>query len=364
MVAQRDRILRGTGSGTFVDVTRDWFSGQVPGYTLGVAPFDADGDGDTDVYVACDSSSNLLLVNDGTGHFTDVGYSAGVALSPDGAAEAGMGVAIGDVDRDGRPDIAVTNFSGEPTALYLGDRVGFRNETFRSGLQRESRALLSWGVHLVDLDGDGWLELFTANGHVYPQADRPDTGTTYGQADTLWRIGAERRVQRVQPTGPRSILAPELGTRGTALGDLDLDGAPDLVLARMDGPAALGMNRMGAENHRLVLRLLGPRRGEPQPGAASGRTPADAMGARAVVVPEVGDPAREHALLGEVQTASGYQSASSPLLHFGLGAARRYASIRILWPSGRVEELPAGPADRRLTVREGEGVVASEELRR
>jgi hypothetical protein len=361
LTAQPDRFLRGRGDGTFEDLSAAWL-GQVPaGYTLAVLPFDFDGDLDTDLYVAADSSPNQLFVNDGRGRFTDVAFSAGVALSPEGAAEAGMGVAAGDVDGDGRLDFAVTNFSGEPTALYLGGERGFHNETFRAGLYRETRDLLSWSVHLADLDGDSRLELFTANGHVYPQADLPDTGTRYGQAATLWRFDDKGRAVRIAPGGPDSILAPELGARGSALGDLDGDGAPELVLARIDGPAALGMNRArGPSAQRLVVRCLGPERGANLPGAAAGRTPADGTGARVVVVPAgAGAPT----LIAEVQTAVGYASASSAWPCFALGAGAAFASLEVRWPSGRVERVPAGPGGRRLTIREGRGVIAEEPLR-
>jgi hypothetical protein len=358
---QPDRILRGLGNGAFADVTSTWLAGHVAGYTLGVTPFDADGDGDTDLYVANDSTANLLLINDGRGRFVDVGYSAGVALSADGAPEAGMGVAAGDVDRDGRMDLAVTNFSGEPTQLYLGAKTGFQSRTHRMGLQRETRELLSWGVHLTDFDGDGWLELFTANGHVFPQADLPGTGTRYGQAATIWRLSSGR-AERFKDPDERSILLPEVGARGSAVGDVDGDGAPDIVLARIDAPAALGLNRMAPGAHRLLVRCLGQLYAEPVPGATAGRTPADGKGTRVVLVPEPAEGEQEHALLGEVQTAVGYQSASSPWLHFGLGSARRYRSLKVLWPSGRVDELGPGDADQRITVREGKGVIAREAL--
>jgi len=353
MPAQSDRLLRGRGDGTFVDETKERLPGIPPGYALGVLPFDADGDGDTDLLVANDSSPNLLLVNDGHGVFEDRGYAAGVALSADGRALAGMGVAAGDVNRDGLLDIAVTNFSDEPTELFFGSAHGFLDMTYRYGLLRETRSLLSWGVHLADFDGDGWLELFTANGHVYPQADREHTGTTYGQAAALWRLGPGERAVRVEPADPRSILAPALGARGSAIGDLDLDGAPDLVLARIDGPAAIGMNRTGRGNHRLSVRCLG--------SPDSARTPADGMGTRVALV--VGRGADEHGLLGEVETAAGFQSASSAWLHFGLGPEPGYQGVRIVWPSGRVEELPAGPADRRVWIREGAGIVRAEPFR-
>jgi len=364
MVAQRDRLLRGRGDGVFEDRSREWLSDDYAGFTLGVLPFDADGDGDTDLYVACDSVANQLLLNDGRGRFTDVAFSAGVALSPDGAPEAGMGLCAGDVDRDGKVDFALTNFSGEPTSLYMGSARGFENVTHRAGLYRETRDLLSWSAHLADFDGDGWLELFTANGHVYPQADLPDTGTRYGQPATLWRLGKTMRAQRHEPPSERSLFYAAIGSRGSALGDFDLDGAPDVALARIDAPAALGMNRGSRGVHRLALRCLGPRRGESVPGAAVGRTPADGIGTRVTLIPRAqpGAPDAELPLVATVHTTVGYQSASTPWLHFGLGTASRYAEIRIDWPSGRVEHLPEGPADRRLTVQEGRGVIAEERL--
>lgn len=354
---QPDLVLRGLGDGTFEDQSTRWLPEHRAGYTLGVLAVDVDGDGDVDLFVANDSSENLLLLNDGTGRLTDVGYEAGLALSMDGRPEAGMGVAAADVNRDGLADLVVTNFSDEPTALYLSAAVGFENATYRYGLSALSQRLLSWSCHLVDFDGDGWLELFTANGHVYPQADGELTGTRYGQPDSLWRLGPRARAVPIEPDGPASILHPALGTRGSAVGDLDGDGRPDLVLTRIDGPAALGMNRMGAPNGRLVLRLEGPR----TPTHAPPRTPRDAQGTRAILV--VGEGPEEFALLGEVSSAVGYQSASSLELHFGLGAHARYESLRVLWPSGRIDTFPAGAAGRRLVIREGEGLVAAAELR-
>lgn len=364
MVAQPDRVLRGDGRGHFAEMGARWMKSGDAGYGLGVIAFDADGDGDTDLYVANDSTPNNLWINDGgldgAVHFQDRAFDADVALSADGHPQAGMGIATGDVDRDGRVDFAVTNFSDEPTELYFGSAQGFTRMTHRFGLGRETKALLSWGVHLVDFDGDGWLELFSANGHVYPQADEPGTGTSYGQPAALWRLMPQAHAARIEPRDPRSILAPKLGSRGSALLDADRDGRPDVVLARIDGPATLGLNRMGRANHRLALRLLG----DPallaarKPGERA--TPRDGHGARAVLV--VGSPANEHGLLSEVESAAGYQSSSSLWLWFGLGAEARFGALKIVWPSGRVEEIAGGAADRRLTLIEGRGIVREEPL--
>ena len=358
MTAQPDRLLLGNGDGTFTDAS-ERLGEMEAGFTLGVVPFDADGDGDSDLYVAADSVPNALLVNDGTGRFVDRATGAGVAVNSEGMAEAGMGIATGDLDRDGRFDLVVTNFSDEATQLFVGADVGFRAATYRSGLSSRTRRLLSWGVHLTDLDADGRLELFTANGHVYPQADAPNTGTSYAQPDTLWRFDERVRAQDVEPGGDASILALVRGTRGTAVGDLDGDGAPELVASSIDGPVALGHNTFGRTQHRVELVLEGTGPGE-GPGPF---TPRSAHGARVLVVPQL--PANEQfGLLLEVQTASGYQSSSSPRLHAGLGRATGYETIRVMWPSGRVDELGAGAGGTRLFVREGEGVVAREALER
>jgi len=356
--AQPDRLLWGAANGAFWDATRDALPGHQPGYTLGVLPFDADGDGDTDLFVANDSSANLMLINEGNGRFFDHGFESGLAFSPEGMPEAGMGVASGDVNRDGFLDIALTNFSDEPTALYLGVPTGFKNVTFRYGLGNETRQLLSWGVHLADFDGDGWLELFTANGHVYPQADEPLTGTTYAQADSLWSLGPDPRATRFVPMLADSVFAAPSSSRGSAIGDLDGDAAPDLVITRLDGPAALGMNRTGADSHRLELELRGP---DSYPTDYHGRrTPRDAMGTRVEVMLDKDDSSPR--LRGEVQTAAGYQSASSPWLHFGLGTQADFELIRVFWPSGAIEMIFAGPANRRLVIQEGQGIVDRKDL--
>jgi len=354
MAAQPDAVYRGTGEGTFEDRTREWLHEQGAAYTLGVAALDADLDGQTDLYVANDSEPNRLYVNRivERGRFEEHGYAAGVAVNPDGAPEAGMGIAVGDLNGDGRFDLAVTNFSDEPTQLYIGASIGYRCATYRSHLASLSRPHLAWGVHLVDFTGNGSLELFTANGHVYPQADGEGSNTSYAQVDALFAFDDEGRANALVPAG--TIFTSPSGSRSSAVGDVDGDGAPDLLITRIDGAAALGINRLNPEARRVELRLRGS--GKEGPGAR--RTPADAMGARIELVRT--PPLTP--LVAQVQTSGAFQSASSPFVHFGLGVDERFEKIMIFWPSGLEEEIPGGASRRRLWIREGEGIVREEEL--
>jgi hypothetical protein len=371
MRPQPDRLLRGLGDGRFEERSAAWLQDQVPSYALGVASGDFDEDGDCDLYVANDSMPNLLWENDGSGRMRERARAAGVAVNLDGVPEAGMGIALGDVDRDARMDLALTNFSDEPTQLYLfrgekraGRELRYECATYAYQLAAATRPLLSWSTHLADLDADGACELFTANGHVYPQAAAHGTGTRYAQPASLWTL-ADGRAQALAPRAPGSLLAAPRGGRGSALGDLDGDGWNEIALACIDEPAALAFTRGGARGQRLLLRCLGPRdagasaqKTQREPGAGALRTPRDGLGTRVRVLLADGS-----ALGAQVHTAVGYQSASSPWLSFGLGSASAYSALEVHWPSGRVEHLPGGAAERRLVIEEGRGILSSEDLR-
>ena len=182
LVPQHDRFYRGLGDGRFEDGTGK--SGLVPpaaGFGLGAITLDYDLDGDTDLYVSNDSTPNFLWENQGDGTFRDVGFARGVSHDANGKEQASMGIAAADVNDDGRPDLFVTNFSGENNALYASKGAGFRERSSPAGLGGPSVQLLGWGTQVADFDLDGDLDVAVVNGHVYPEADRAGTDTRYAQ---------------------------------------------------------------------------------------------------------------------------------------------------------------------------------------
>ncbi len=329
MVPTADRLYENVGGGQFRDVSEASRIRLAPdSYGLGVAWSDIDGDGDPDAYVANDSTANFLFQNDGDGTFSEVGLLAGVALSPDGKEQAGMGVDFGDVDGDGHLDLAVTNFSEDYNALYRNGGAGmFRDISHVAGLAGPTWLKLSWGVRFVDFDLDGRLDLVVADGHVYPEVDRHEFGLAYRQPNTALRNlgGGNFRA---------SALPGELwASRGLASGDFDNDGAIDLLIANLDAPPTL-LSGEPAGGHWLMLHLR---------GTVSNRS---AIGTRATV--------RSGALtlVREVRGNGSYQSHSDLRLHYGLGEHERFGSIEVRWPTGRVQTLEGGIADRLIVIDE------------
>jgi hypothetical protein len=298
-------------------------------------PLDFDLDGDTDLYVANDSTPNFLWENRGDGTFREVGLRSGVSHDTNGKEQAGMGVGCGDVDGDGRPDLLVTNFSGESNSFYRSrGKRGFREESAPAGLGGPSMTLLGWGTGLADLDLDGDLDSFVLNGHVYPQADRPGTDTRYAQPDLVFRNdGAGRFAPEPLHAGPDRV------SRAGALADLDGDGDLDLVALELDGPVHVLLNTArsggqdaGAGPHWLRVRLRG--RGANTAGLGALVTAEWEGGRRAV----------------EIRTSAGYQAAAPAEAHFGLGDSPRVERLTVRWPSGREQVLEDLAADRVLVI--------------
>jgi hypothetical protein len=334
MVPVHDQLFRGNGDGTFEEVSiAARFRPATAGFGLGVMTLDYDNDGDTDVYVSNDSTPNHLWENQGDGTFAEVGLRRGVSHNSNGKEQAGMGIACGDVDGDGRSDLFVTNFSGERNAFYRSSRArGYREKADVARLGGPSIRLLGWGTGIADFDLDGLLDLFVVNGHVYPQADRAGTDTSYAQADQLF-LGEEGCRFSEQPLSDTSV---PLVSRTALAADFDEDGDLDLLVTQVNGPVRYLENVAvhDEEHHWLEVRLV---------GRASHR---DAIGARVEVVTEGAT------LMGEVRTTAGFQAGCATGLHFGLGPVGRVKELRVRWPSGRETLRRDLEADRRIVIEE------------
>ena len=332
MVPVHDQLFRGNGDGTFSEASiAAGFRPEVAGFGLGVMTLDYDNDGDTDVYVSNDSTPNHLWENQGDGTFLEVGLRRGVSHDSNGKEQAGMGIACGDLDGDGRSDLFVTNFSGERNAFYRSSRAkGYREKADAARLGGPSIQRLGWGTGIGDYDLDGVLDLFVVNGHVYPQADRAGTDTAYAQADQLF-LGAEGGRFEEQALSDES--EPRV-SRAALAADFDEDGDLDVLVTQVNGPLRYLENLAvhDDQHHWLAVRLVG-RASHP-----------DAIGARVEVVTEGAT------YTGEVRTTAGYQAGGPTALHFGLGAVARVKELRVHWPSGRETRLQDLEPDRRFVI--------------
>jgi hypothetical protein len=287
--------------------------------------------------VACDTSSSLLLLNNHDGTFREDGLMRGVAISPDGQEMAGMGVALGDYDLDGRLDILKTHFVLQPPGLYHNQGKGeFEDQALHAGLSGE-RGNLGWGVGMFDLDNDGYPDIFWVTGNIYPEIERVNPRFPYKGPRVLFRNRGDGTFARMGDEAGSAINARHV-SRGCAFGDFDNDGDLDMVIMNQHEPPSLLRNDAPKENHWLKVRLEGTK---------SNRS---AIGASVLV--RYAGKVQAQAVLSQ----SSYVSSNDPRLHFGLGAATA-ADIEVHWPLGAVEKYPAQAANRLVTIREGHGVV-------
>jgi hypothetical protein len=302
---------------------------------------DVDDDGWLDLAVANDSVPKYLYRNKHDGTFEDISYLSGFALNDDGREQAAMGIAVGDYNRDGKVDLYITNFSDDYNTLYRNEGdAAFADVSFRAGIATLTIPFLGWGTGFLDYDNDGLLDIFVANGHVYPGVDLQDWGTTWAQRPLLLRNLDGSKFQEV-PASTGSGLAVVVTARGAAFGDLFNDGHIDVVLNNIDSTPTLLRNVVKNSNHWITLKLLG-----------GPKSPRDAIGAK-VFVTAGGTRQR-----GDVFSGGSYASSSDQRLHFGLGAATKVDRVEIHWPSGAKEEITIPAVDRIYTVKEGKGIVA------
>ena len=338
---ERDILYRNDGDGRFSDVTA-----QAGGLDadrlrgLGAVWGDYDDDGWPDLFVANDAHPNLLYHNNRDGSFSERAFEAGVAFDEDGRERAGMGTDFGDYDNDGRLDLVITNFYGEPNSLYLNQGEGtFLETTWLAGIGDSTLRYLGWGTAFADLDNDGWKDLFFVNGHVYPEVDRHGMDEKYAQQSLVFRNQGDGRFSNGTPTAGEALSVLRAG-RGAAFGDYDNDGELDVLIASVNEAPALLRNQTASGNHWLGVRLV---------GRVSNR---DGLGARITAV--VG----ARTLVHEVHGGGSYLSQSDLRAHFGLGPETSVKSLTVRWPSGTLQRIDDVPADGFIVLDEKAGVVA------
>lgn len=341
MHASADDVLyRNRGDGTFEDVTeRAGCSGTTGGYGLGVVAGDFDRDGWPDLYVANDTTANFLWRNRGDGTFEDVALIHGAALSETAQAQSGMGVTLGDADGDGALDVFVTNYALEPNAFYrnLGDG-SFSEDSTLAGLGRSSHPYLGWGTSFLDIDHDGGLDLVVVNGHVHPRIDEVgNPKVTFRQRPLVFLNTGDATFRTVDSMdGP--LLTPR-NHRGLTTGDVDGDGALDLLVTVLDGPPLIYLNRSTGRGNWIGFRLR---------GTNSNR---NGIGARVTIT--VGQTAQSR----EISSAGGYLCATEPRAHFGVGSATNVDTLKVLWPSGKTTEGISIDVNRRYLLDEDQGLI-------
>ena len=339
MEGEPGHLFHNNGDGTFTDVS---LAAGITGGYYGLAStfVDVDDDGWVDLLVANDSHPNSLYRNRHDGTFEDTGYLSGFALTGDGRGIASMGIAVGDYNRDGRVDFYISNFSDDYSVLFKNEGQGiFSDATYQAGLVEPTIPFLKWGTGFLDFDNDGLLDIFVANGHVFPIIDNQNFGTTWAQRPQLFKNLEGSRFQEVPPaTG--SGLAKPIPARGAAFGDLFNNGHIDVVINNLDSQPTLLRNVVKNKNHWVELKLVG-----------NGKSPRDAIGAKVFLT--IGK-VRQRA---DVFSGGSYGSNSDPRVHFGLGSSRKIDKIEIEWPSGTKQEVTVSHVDRIYTVVEGKALI-------
>jgi hypothetical protein len=328
-------LFHNNGDGTFTDVSeKSGIRNTAATYGLGVLVADFDNDGWPDIYVANDSSPAALYRNNRDGTFTDIGVEAGVAFSPDGKTQAGMGAGAADFDGNGWLDIVKTNFAGDTVSLYRNTGQNqFDDDTIQAGLGKNTR-FLGWGAGFFDYDNDGWPDILLCNGHVYPEMGESALESGYRQRKVLYRNLGNGRFADVSLDAGPGILEQVPG-RGMAFGDFDNDGDVDVAVNCVNDAPQLLRCDSATGNNWLKIKAVGVR---------SNRS---AIGARVICAPEGG-----RRLFDEVRSGGSYLSQSDLRIHFGLGKAEK-AGIEVHWPSGHVDKIAAVKANQILRITEG-----------
>jgi hypothetical protein len=326
-------LFRNDGDGTFTDVSEEVGLNQYLGKGMGVAVADYDGNGRMDVFVTNDRVPHFLYRNDADGRLREVAFESGVAVNENGAMVSGMGCDFKDFDGDGWPDIFFTDLSRDVFGLFLNQGKGFfLDQTFPSAVGAASAAHSGWSIKFLDLDNDGWKDVFVAGSHVVDNVELYNPSSRYEEPCFLYRNTGDGKIEDLsQRVGEDLQVAG--AWRGVASADLDNDGNLEVAVSQLNGPAAIFVKKGGTDHNWILLDLEGTR---------SNR---DGIGARVRLVLPSGRSLHEH-----VTTANGIYSASDKRVHFGLGPEEAITSIEITWPSGIVQRIEKPAVNQVLRV--------------
>ncbi len=332
-------FYRNKGDGTFEEISKK-AGVDNPGGSYGMQPiwFDYDNDGWPDLFVANDAGPNYLYRNKHDGTFEDVSLLSGTAVDANGKAKGSMGVDFADFMHTGWLSLFVTEYNFQSDTLFMNEGPKeFSDITGGSGIAQPTYPYVGWGTAFVDVDNDGWPDIFVANGHVFPQADNVKGLAPYREPVFLFRNHRDKTFEDVTAASGLNKL-PVLSRRGAAFGDVNNDGKIDILILNMDGPPTLLMNHSESTNHAATFRLIGT------------KSNAAAIGARVRVI--AGDLMQ----FDEVRGGGSYLSQNDPRLHFGLESHATMDRVEVSWPSGSKEEFTAMAADHIYTITEGKGI--------
>jgi hypothetical protein len=344
-----DHLFHNNGDGTFTDVSVSAGVSDPDRFYGFTAIFvDVNNDGKVDLLVANDSERNYLYINKGDGTFDDQSFVSGFAFDFDGREIASMGLAVGDYLNSGLIDVLDTDFSDDYKALYRNDgNASFTDVAREAGIAQIAVPFVGWGDGLIDYDNDGWKDLMMINGHVYPQVDEHNWGTTYAERPLLFHNNRHGKFDYVPPVKGSGLAVLTPG-RGAAFGDLFNNGKIDVVINPVDGPPVLLKNVNPDHHHWVELKLVGG--ADPKTGRKS---PRDAVGAT-VYLTANGMRQRE-----DVMSGGSYISSNDERPHFGLGDSTDAGTAEIHWPSGQAEKVRLPAVDRIFTITEGHGITGA-----